>query len=781
MNSFQEMFLNENYAEKKLNEILISIHNNGPTDGEDLEFLAITKEKYPKLFDKYENDILFILGLFYKTEAPSDVISLLYNSYKNMIKELTGKTYTPIQAQIYKNILDNTIYSFSAPTSAGKSYLLRDLLDKIKNDIVIVVPSRSLIGEYLILLREHYKDESSILILEFVDDINKLKTKKRIFVLTPERVNEIYKYDFDIGLFIFDEAQIADDRRRGVNFERIVKKSEKKYPQAKKIFAHPFVDNPDAIYDKFNLEQKRVSDSFNQSTVGKIFLIKNKNRYACFNPYKKDGHYKENLIFLPEDNDFIANLIKEKKTLLIYTSKKNIVTGKFKSIFDQYINLCPENTDSKINEIITNIEEILDVKDEKISNIVKMLKYGIVVHHGSIPLNVRYWLEKFIRAGYAKICFSTSTLIYGINMPFDAIYIDKFRFDGETEDERALQMKNLLGRAGRTNAQTNNFDYGYVIVKKSSLDTFRKRFAESSKIMKESVLEQPIEDLDNFDKENIQAEKNNEVIDEFTEPKTRIERLTSDEIMESVRQFIDILFLNSQKIRDENTFSQEEHEIVQNVLEKIFETYINRKMLKGERNIFSIGMSIMLWIMQGESFKRILNKRYVYLTRLNERRELKKKFETGIISNETYMRTLANMYVRYSATPSHIPNKRLSNIGSSFKGMNATNIDYDSIVYDTYDYIDKVVEFSMLNAYITTLILYHKKTSDIRALSVINCLKYGSDEPKSIFLKRYGFSDEEIKIIYDNVKTINENGIEFEDSIKNVTDELLKDKIQRYK
>lgn len=781
MNPFQEVFLNESCAEKKLNEILISIHNNGPINGEDLQYLAIIKNRFPSLFEKYENEILFLIGLFYKTKEPSDILSLLYNSYKEKIKELTGSTYTPIQAQIYKNIIENTVYSFSAPTSAGKSYLLRDLLDTIKNDIVIVVPSRSLIGEYLILLREHYKDDSSVLILEFVEDINKQKTKKRIFVLTPERVNEVYKYNFDIGFFIFDEAQLADDRRRGINFERIVKKSEKKYPHAKKIFAHPFVDNPDVIYDKFNLQHEKVSDSFKQSTVGKIFLIKNENKYACFDPYKIDGHYQENLIILPEDNDFIAKLINENKTLLIYTSKNNIVTGKFESIFEDYIKLCPEITDTNINEIITNIEEILDVNDEKISNIVRMLKYGIVVHHGSIPLNVRYWLEKFIRTGYAKICFSTSTLIYGINMPFDAIYIDKFRFDGVTEDERSLQMKNLLGRAGRTNSLTSSFDYGYVIVKKGSLPTFIKRFAKSSKIMKESVLEQPIDDLDYFDKENIQAEKNNEVIDEFTEPKTRIERLSSDEIINSVKQFIDILYLNSTEIRDEKTFSDKEQDIVKNILRNIFETYINRSLYKGELNIFNTGMTIMLWIMQGESFKRILNKRYVYLTRLNERRKLKKKFESGIISLEVYMRTLSNMYVKYSATPSHIPDKKLANIGSSFKGMNAANVDYDSIVYDTYDYIDKVVEFSMLNAYITTLSLYYKKTSDIRALSVINCLKYGSDEPKTIFLKRYGFSEEEIHKIYDNVVNIDENGIEFEEPIQSVTDEILIDKIQRYK
>ena len=165
-------------------------------------------------------------------------------------------------------------------------------------------------------------------------------------------------------------------------------------------------------------------------------------------------------------------------------------------------------------------------------------------------------------------------------MPFDAIYIDKFRFDGVTEDERSLQMKNLLGRAGRTNSLSNCFDYGYVIVKKSSLSTFRKRFAESSKIMCESVLEQPIDDLDYFDKENIQAEKNNEVIDAFTEPKTRIERLSSEEIMNSVKQLIDILYLNSTRIRDEKTFSAEEHTIVQNILKNILKNILIETCIK---------------------------------------------------------------------------------------------------------------------------------------------------------------------------------------------------------
>lgn len=60
MNPFQEVFLNESCAEKKLNEILISIHNNGPINGEDLQYLAIIKNRFPSLFEKYENEILLI-------------------------------------------------------------------------------------------------------------------------------------------------------------------------------------------------------------------------------------------------------------------------------------------------------------------------------------------------------------------------------------------------------------------------------------------------------------------------------------------------------------------------------------------------------------------------------------------------------------------------------------------------------------------------------------------------------------------------------------------------
>ena len=48
-------------------------------------------------------------------------------------------------------------------------------------------------------------------------------------------------------------------------------------------------------------------------------------------------------------------------------------------------------------EIIKELQEYIGAtEDNKVSNLIKMMKKGIVIHHGSIPLKVRFLIEKFI-------------------------------------------------------------------------------------------------------------------------------------------------------------------------------------------------------------------------------------------------------------------------------------------------------------------------------------------------------------------------------------------------
>ena len=157
--------------ENDLQNILLDLHENGPVNQENLEKLALYKYFYSDIFKRYESDLMYVLGLFYKTEKNDSLLSFAYSLFKNEIFEKTNNYFTPVQNSIYSDIEHNINYSFSAPTSAGKSFLFRELLKKFKNDVVIVVPSRALIAEYVAVLRTAFKDDKSILIINFIENI----------------------------------------------------------------------------------------------------------------------------------------------------------------------------------------------------------------------------------------------------------------------------------------------------------------------------------------------------------------------------------------------------------------------------------------------------------------------------------------------------------------------------------------------------------------------------------------------------------------------------------
>lgn len=110
------------------------------------------------------------------------------------------------------------------------------------------------------------------------------------------------------------------------------------------------------------------------------------------------------------------------------------------------------------------------------------MKKGIVVHHGSLPLQARLILEHFTQQGFCRICFATSTLEQGINMPFDVVYLNTFR------ESNTLSMKNLIGRAGRS-TPFNKFDYGSIVVKLENMSAFRSVMAQDEQLKTISLLD----------------------------------------------------------------------------------------------------------------------------------------------------------------------------------------------------------------------------------------------------------------------------------------------------
>ena len=101
----------------------------------------------------------------------------------------------------------------------------------------------------------------------------------------------------------------------------------------------------------------------------------------------------------------------------------------------------------------------------------------------------------------------------------------------------------------------------------------------------------------------------------------------------------------------------------------------------------------------------------------------------------------------------------------------ARDVDYDTIVYDTYDYLDKLIGFKLSDVYCATLKKYYLSNHDERALKLAKYIKYGTANERHIWMLRYGMSYEDIEVLEEHIEDIDETQITFKPSINDVPEE----------
>lgn len=760
---------------KELEEIIEyvrkDIYVNGPISTLDMEILSYLKYYQPEFLSKYEGDILERMGIFYKENKINSIEGLIMSNYKKVIAEKYNKFYTPIQTNLINNILLNKNFSFSAPTSTGKSYVFREIIeDKDKKDVAIIVPSRALINEYFIKILDIIKDKS-VNVLTSVEIINKKIAKRNVFILTPERAKELFKYkeELQLDFVLFDEAQLGDEEStRGMIFDSIVRRIKRNFPKTKLLFAHPFINNPEAQLKKNNIEEGDYKN-YLEKNVGQMFISYDSGKYYHFGIEKEVmGNNK-----IKMEEDPIKNIIINNGTVLIYTAKTSIYNGKIFEKFGKYIELCEEIKDKKALKLIKELKELIGAtqkkKSEKYSKMIELLKRGIITHHGSLPLKARIILEEFTQNNFCRICFATSTLVQGINMPFDVVWIDKF------ESSQRLSILNLIGRAGRATTK-EKFDYGIVVVKDVNKSRLRSIIKTKIKLKEVSLLDVENNEEDDNVRDFKESIKNGTLSDEYNLTQKQLERLEEKSLDNSI-EFILEKMVRKNSFISVDEFNKYERSIrtkIREEFEKIYIAYLNRAELSsGEKSVLSNAIKILVWQINGKTFKQVVWYRYSYITRLEERKELMKQKNKKEAQNE-----IANMEARFTMECSDIPNKDLMSF-NMFKGKKVNEVSYDRIVFDTYDYIDKIIGFKLKDIYYATFEKFFERTGDIRAKNMALYLKYGTIDYVEIMLIRYGFSFETIEWLKKYVKKIDEDEIVFKKKIMVLSKDKFKE-IEHY-
>lgn len=752
-----------------------SLFKEGPISITTLEILSYLKLFAPDYFSTVENEILEIMGLFYKSPAIKTLQSKLFALYGEYIRQTFHHDYTPVQASILKQIQRNQHFSFSAPTSTGKSHVFRHLIKTSTRDVAIIVPSRALINEYYDRICELITDKS-VNILTFVDIINTKHSTRTVFILTPERAKDLFKHkdELDLEFILFDEAQLSDeDSARGLFFDSIVRRIQSNFQETKCVFAHPFVSNPEAQLQKNHFEfDDSTAFRYDQKCVGQIFFAHDKTSYFHFGlDTAIMGNRK-----IRSDFDPVLRAIRTGGSVLIYTTKASIYNKEVFDKFKLYIDECNPLADPLALQLIEQFKECIGANEGYYaSSMLEYMRKGIVVHHGSLPLQVRLILEHFTQKGFCRICFATSTLEQGINMPFDVVYLNTF------QASRTLSMKNLIGRAGRSTTRSR-FDYGSVVVKSENMSAFRNVMLNEEVLSTTSL-------LDSIDDEGSELYDFKEAInsgtysDEYNLTNSEVQRLSSINIDVLVKAALDSLFQNDNLISltqinaDQNSRLQ----LYDNLL-SLYRYYLNGRTLSaGEESVLNTAIKILLWKIHCKTFKSICWFRYAYVARIPERRALAKRYRAAKTSTEReQIRAAAfSLPAKFIRGYDDIPNKSLPNYSIYKRGTKAVDVEYDRIVFDTYDYLDKLISFKLSDIFYAIFLEYYKRVNDMRALKMAKYFKYGTDNEDEIWMLRYGLSFEDIEILKPYLVSIDQEEIIFSADIHNLPAEQLRS-IDRY-
>ena len=301
----------------------------------------------------------------------------------------------------------------SAPTSFGKSLLIEEFVARRKyENILIIQPTLALIDETRRKL-SHYSDYYNIVV-----NTHQEIGEKNLFILTSERVLDIFPKIDDIDLFIIDEFyKIAnnkkDDRVSHLNiaFYKIMKFK----PQL--LFLTPLVDDiSEDFIRKYDIQFYRTDYS----------LVNQKAKQIS---YESEDEKEEKLFQLLND-------LSEPTIVYVRSPKRS------------------ENLAKKYMQQFSLKEKkkfpVFEWIDENISSdwiLKKFLENGIGLHNGQYPRHIVNSQLDYFNSGDLKIIFATTSLIEGVNsIAKNVVIYDMLK---GTHKITYFDFNNIKGRAGR--------------------------------------------------------------------------------------------------------------------------------------------------------------------------------------------------------------------------------------------------------------------------------------------------------------------------------------------
>lgn len=403
------------------------------------------------------------------------------------IPEAENEYFFRAQKEIYEKF-NEPYFSYSAPTSLGKSYIMRTFIrEQIAKgkqcNFAIIVPTKALINETTEKLTEVLGPELKEKNYRIVTSAGAMALEEEhnfIFAMTPERLLYllILMKDIPIEYLFIDEAhKISKKDGRSAFYYKVVDMLSQRSTPPHIIFASPNIPNPEVylqlIPDVANRENYKIATKFSPVNQEK-FLID----FKCFelHYYNEATQKLTKYCSFPEDKgllDFVHELGEGARSIVYSNSKDNVVEYAL-----QYATQLQPLHDSDLDVLAQDIRQ--DVHgDYYLADIVEK---GVAYHMGYLPSTIRARIESLYKDGKIRTLFCTSTLLEGVNLPADNLFITSHKNGG---DMSPVDFRNLMGRVGRIEFNL----YGNVFLVCIKRKTKKERFLH---LLQEKIVPQQL-------------------------------------------------------------------------------------------------------------------------------------------------------------------------------------------------------------------------------------------------------------------------------------------------
>jgi hypothetical protein len=420
---------------------------------------------------------------------------------------------TSFQKEVWSKLNKVKLLGISAPTSAGKSFIILlksiEMLLSKKGIVVYIVPTLSLVSQ---VVADYHKELKKYKLddYEIVTTYNpNSESDKRIYVLTQERalsaLGHVANPFKNIRMLIVDEIQNiervanSDDQRAKTLYDALI---EFRYNCSidLTIISGPRVNGLKELgIEIFDIQDIGEVETKSSPVASITYSISRSNKYYYFNQYTDilNKHSKiriindksisgyDNVTYSIEFINYLYYIISnlgDKNVNIIFSP----TAAQARKTAVKLSKIMPNSTH---NILRSSLKEYLQETVHSNYEMANIIEKGIVYHHGKIPTHARFVIERAIREKLINNIVCTTTLLQGVNLPAQNIILRNP--DLAIKKQAGIKPKltnyefaNLRGRAGRL---LKDFIGRTFVLQENTFESDDKQtelFAETEKTLK---------------------------------------------------------------------------------------------------------------------------------------------------------------------------------------------------------------------------------------------------------------------------------------------------------